>query len=89
MKNNKCHSCGETSKLSYHHYMGKQKGRIIPLCRSCHDSIDNTPYVNGVMFGKGQANREVVAFLENIIASEISDERKIIEIKKWLKVFIK
>lgn len=80
----RCFGCGKRGNLTRHHVLGNHQGLTIPLCRKCHDELENKPYANGMTFGKEQALRMVKADIDNFLSQDIPAEQILKDIRKYI-----
>jgi len=81
----KCFNCGSDENITRHHLMGNGEGRVIPLCKKCHDKIDNIPYAKGVNFGYYQGKVSAVNRISRNLHND-GNGKLFIGVKSWNRV---
>jgi hypothetical protein len=81
----KCFNCSGSENITRHHLMGNGEGKIIPLCKKCHDKIDNVPYAKGMNFGINQGKLMAVNKISRNLHGD-GNGKLSINLKAWNKV---
>jgi hypothetical protein len=81
----KCFNCGRSENITRHHLMGNETGRIIPLCKKCHDEIDNAPYAKGMSYGLCQGKIMAVDRISRNLHND-GNGKLFIKIEAWKRV---